>query len=109
MNLKELAKLFLQQCKDKDFFGAMKTAAEILSKSAATGELLFGTAEAEDLEAEHAALTELRGDLMKACSCGDGSCVAQAADAGAKAVDPALVLALVDVILKLIAARRNKQ
>lgn len=114
MNLKELAKKFVEQVKAKDMFGAMKTAAEILSKTAATGELLFGGAAAEDLAAEESALFGLKADLLAGCSCeaADGSCktVEVAAEGDAKAVDPALIVLVVDLVLKLIQARRkNKQ
>lgn len=106
--LKTLAKQFIEQLKAKDVFAAMKTLAVILDKGADTGKLLFGTAAEEDLEVEFAELTEFRGELMRACSCGDGSCLLTTAADG-KAVDPTLILALVDLVLKIIAARRNRQ
>lgn len=114
MNLKDLAKKFWDECKAKNLFGAMKTMAEILEKTAGTGELLFGTAGVEDLTTEFEGLSAMRAEVMKDCSCGDGSCLqAEAADgdvqatAEAKAVNP-LWLALIDLAIKIIADRMKK-
>ena len=107
--LKTLAKQFIEQLKAKDVFAAMKTLAVILDKGADTGKLLFGTAAEEDLEVEFAELTEFRGELMRACSCGDGSCLTVGTASEVKPENIGLWIALVDVVLKIIAARRNKQ
>ena len=106
--LKTLVKQLVEQVKAKDVFAAMKTLASILEKSADTGKLLFGAAAVEcELEAEFEELTTFRGELMRSCSCGDGSCVVTASADG-QAVDPTLILAIVDLVLKLIASRRKK-
>ncbi len=104
--LKTLVKQLIEQVKAKDVFAAMKTLATILEKSSDTGKLLFGAAAEYDLEAEFEELTAFRGEVMKACSCGDGSCMVGVAADG-QAVDPTLILAIVDLVLKLIMNRKK--
>ena len=110
MNLKDMVKKFLDEVKAGKVGDALDTGSDILKAASGFYKLVFGTAEAVDLDAEFEELTAYRAELMKDCSCGDGSCQSVGvASSDGKAVNPGLILALVDVILKIIAERRKNK
>lgn len=118
MTLKDLAKKFVSEIKAGQIGEALDTASDILKSSAGFYKLVFGGASvAEVSEAEDAELEELEAELCdmidemevehdNAAIDDDGEITVANVPAG---VDPALVLMVLEVVLKLIAERRNRK
>lgn len=109
MTLKDQAAKFVQQIRAGQIGDALDTAADILKASAGFYKVLFGggqvvavTVTPEDLAGVEAELNKVYDEVATT-----PAAVAAAGQAGGAAVDPALILLVIDVILKVVAERRR--
>ena len=117
MTLKELALSAFEKFKAGQVADGLESLADLLKQVSGFYKLVFGAAAEDDLADVEDTLANLKvfltAEAMKDCSCveRDGSCKLKAAAVGpdGKMIDPALILALVDIILRIIAERRKNK
>lgn len=113
MTLKDLTKKFIAEIRAGQVGEALDTASEILKTSAGFYKLLFGgagsaavsvTATPEDLADVETELSKVYDEVA-----GRPAVLAAADGSSGSAVDPTLILLVIDMVLKLIAERRKNK
>lgn len=109
MTLKDLTKKFVAEIRAGQVGEALDTAAEILKASAGFYKLVFGGASVAAVTATAEDLADVEDELGKVYDEVASKPAAVSAASGGAAVDPTLILLVIDMVLKIIAERRKNR